>query len=63
MKRLIDVAVAIFALLVLVPVIIGIAILVRGALGSPVFFRQQRAGFHGNPFYLIKFRTMLDKQV
>ncbi len=37
---------------------IGIAILVRWKLGSPVFFRQQRAGLHGKPFALIKFRTM-----
>ena len=37
---------------------IGVAILVRWRLGSPVFFRQQRAGFEGRPFCLIKFRTM-----
>ena len=61
MKRLIDVVVSLLALLALLPLMIGIAILVRWQLGRPVFFRQQRPGLHGAPFSLIKFRTMLDE--
>lgn len=59
MKRLIDVVLSFLALLLLLPVMIVTAVLVRWRLGSPVFFRQQRAGLHGKPFYLVKFRTML----
>ncbi len=61
MKRLIDVVLSFLALLLLLPVMIVIAVLVRWRLGSPVFFRQQRPGLHGKPFYLVKFRTMLDE--
>ena len=58
-KRLADVVVSLVALLVLSPLMICIAILVRWKLGSPVFFRQQRPGLHGEPFTLVKFRTMM----
>jgi lipopolysaccharide/colanic/teichoic acid biosynthesis glycosyltransferase len=61
MKRLVDVVLSLSALLVLSPLMIGIAILVHWKLGSPVFFRQQRPGLHGKPFHLIKFRTMIDE--
>jgi len=61
MKRLIDVVLSLSALLVLSPLMIFIAILVRWKLGSPVFFRQQRPGLQGKPFHLIKFRTMIDE--
>jgi len=62
MKRLIDIIVSLVALLVLLPLMIGIVILVRWQLGGPVFFCQQRAGLHGAPFRLIKFRTMIDER-
>jgi lipopolysaccharide/colanic/teichoic acid biosynthesis glycosyltransferase len=61
-KRLLDVAVAFLALLVLSPLLLLIAVLVRLALGSPVLFRQQRAGWNGKPFTILKFRSMTDKQ-
>lgn len=48
------------ALLVLSPVLLGVAYMVRKNLGSPVLFRQVRPGMHGKPFEMIKFRTMLD---
>ncbi len=35
-----------------------IAVVVRLALGAPIFFRQQRPGLHGKPFTILKFRTM-----
>jgi len=60
MKRVIDVVIALTALVVLSPVLVIIAIIVRWQLGSPVFYVQQRAGRHGRPFRLVKFRTMLD---
>lgn len=58
MKRLIDVAVSLVAILVLLPIMIVIALLVRWNFGSPVFFRQKRPGLHGECFELVKFRTM-----
>lgn len=60
MKRLVDVVGAGVGLVVLSPVIAVVAVLVRWRLGSPVLFRQERAGLHGRPFQLTKFRTMTD---
>ena len=58
LKRCFDIAVAGLALLVLSPLLILVAIAIRGVLGSPVLFRQRRPGWRGRPFELIKFRTM-----
>ena len=60
MKRAIDVVVAAAGLVVLSPVLAVLAVLVRVRLGSPVLFRQERAGMDGQPFVLAKFRTMTD---
>ncbi|MFA7580136.1 sugar transferase [Castellaniella sp.] len=60
MKRLLDVVGAAVGLLVLSPLLLVVAVLIRWQLGSPVFFRQMRPGLHGKPFELIKFRTMRD---
>ena len=60
MKRLFDLVVALVALLVLLPVLLSIAALVRLNLGAPVLFRQVRPGLHGQPFEMVKFRTMTD---
>jgi len=60
MKRLFDIAAALAALLILSPVILVVAFLVRRKLGSPVFFRQTRPGLNAKPFQMIKFRTMRD---
>jgi len=59
-KRLLDIALAFIALALLLPVIALLALLVRIRLGSPVLFRQTRPGRHGQPFEMVKFRTMLD---
>lgn len=59
-KRLLDVVVAGAALVLLAPVMAVLAVLVLLKLGSPVLFRQERAGLHGEPFVLTKFRTMTD---
>ena len=55
-----DVFLAAFALVVLSPVLLVVAILVRTKLGSPVIFKQERAGKDGKPFYMYKFRSMSD---
>ncbi|MEU5908106.1 sugar transferase [Micromonospora sp. NPDC047467] len=57
-KRVIDVVVAAVALILVTPVLIVGAALVAVGLGRPVLFRQCRAGLHGQPFELVKFRTM-----
>jgi sugar transferase EpsL len=57
-KRLFDLTLAIVALLLIGPVFVGLIVLVRIFLGSPVFFRQVRPGLHGKPFTMLKFRTM-----
>ncbi|MFC1536571.1 sugar transferase [Pseudomonadota bacterium] len=60
MKRLFDLFAVISGLLVLWPLLLLLALLVRIKLGSPVLFRQQRPGLHGVPFFIYKFRTMTD---
>lgn len=59
-KRAFDLAVAIPAAIVLIPVFIIIAFLVRWRLGSPILFKQMRPGLWENPFTILKFRTMTD---
>jgi sugar transferase EpsL len=61
MKRLFDLALSIFTLFSLTPLVLIIAVLVRMRIGSPVFFRQERPGLHGKPFTIYKFRTMTDE--
>ena len=57
-KRAFDLTVAALLLAVSLPIQLGAAIAVRMRLGSPVLFRQTRPGLHGQPFELVKFRTM-----
>ncbi len=59
-KRVFDFLVALSALLVLSPVLLCLAVLVRVKLGSPILFKQQRPGLGGKPFYMAKFRSMTD---
>lgn len=58
-KRSIDVALAVVALIVSSPLLLAVAVAIRLRDGSPVFFRQTRIGLHGRPFRLVKFRTMV----
>jgi sugar transferase EpsL len=58
MKRLFDLMVTLLALILLSPLLVVVALLVRWRLGAPVLFRQQRVGYQGRPFWLVKFRTM-----
>jgi len=59
-KRLVDIIAALVLLLILWPVLLLVAAVVRVKMGSPVFFRQQRPGYREKPFFLLKFRTMTD---
>jgi lipopolysaccharide/colanic/teichoic acid biosynthesis glycosyltransferase len=59
-KRLFDVVAAALLLVVLSPVLLVVAVLVRIRLGAPVIYRQVRPGLHGRPFTIYKFRTMVD---
>jgi len=59
-KRMFDLLAAVPILILLTPVLAVLALLVRVKLGAPVFFRQQRPGLHGQPFQMVKFRTMTD---
>ena len=60
-KRGIDVILAIVALIVLSPVLIVVAILVKKKLGSPVIFQQERPGKEGKIFSMYKFRSMTNE--
>ncbi|HEX2433129.1 MAG TPA: sugar transferase [Gaiellaceae bacterium] len=60
MRRLIDVVGAGFLTVLLSPVLAGLAAAIRFTMGSPVFFRQLRPGYKGQPFEVVKFRTMKD---
>jgi exopolysaccharide biosynthesis polyprenyl glycosylphosphotransferase len=58
LKRLIDVMVSIFVILVFWPIYLVLAILVKLDSKGPVFYNQERIGFRGKPFKIHKFRTM-----
>ncbi|WP_227394774.1 sugar transferase [Jeotgalibacillus aurantiacus] len=62
MKRSIDLVIAVAAFIILFPffIILWAAIVVK--LGAPAFFIQERAGLHGTPFMLYKFRTMTSEK-
>ncbi len=59
-KRIFDLLLSSLGLVILSPVLLLVAILVRIYHGSPVIFTQKRPGFKGTPFYIYKFRTMTD---
>ena len=62
LKRVFDVVCSFLALIVLAPLLLIIALLVRIKLGSPVIFKQKRPGLHEKIFTLYKFRTMTDQK-
>ncbi len=61
-KRPMDFILSLFASIVLSPIIIIVAILVRIKLGSPIIFKQKRPGLNEKIFTLYKFRTMTDER-
>ena len=58
-KRLVDILVACILLVLLAPVLLVVAALVRINMGRPILFKQTRIGYRGRPFSILKFRTML----
>lgn len=61
-KRILDVIISAVTLLLLSPVLLITALLVRVKLGSPVIFEQERPGLNGKIFKMYKFRTMTDER-
>ena len=61
-KRILDFLLSLIAIIILSPVFLIVAILVRIKLGSPVIFKQERPGKNEKIFTLYKFRTMTDKK-
>jgi len=60
-KRLFDLTFALIALVILSPIILVTAILVRIFIGTPILFKQQRPGYKGHPFFIYKFRSMANR--
>src|SRR5699024_448991 len=60
-KRFLDIIVSLASIIVLSPIMLVIAVLVRINLGSPIIFTQKRAGLHGKVFTLYKFRSMTNE--
>lgn len=61
-KRPMDIILSLIAIVVLAPVLLLVAVLVRKKLGKPVLFTQKRPGLHEKIFKLYKFRSMTDKR-
>lgn len=61
-KRPMDFMLSLIAIIVLSPILLVVAILVRTKLGSPVLFKQKRPGLNEEIFLMYKFRTMTDER-
>ncbi len=61
-KRMLDIVISLAALVILSPVLLIVALLVRVKLGSPVIFHQDRPGYREKVFKLCKFRSMTDER-
>lgn len=61
-KRMLDFILSLISIIILSPVLIVVAILVRTKIGSPVIFKQKRPGLNEKIFTLYKFRTMTDER-
>lgn len=63
-KRLLDIIISVFALILFSPILLILAVLIRITLGAPIIFKQKRPGKNGKIFEIYKFRTMnSDKDV
>jgi exopolysaccharide biosynthesis polyprenyl glycosylphosphotransferase len=58
-KRLFDIISSAAGLLVLSPLLVTVAILIKLTSRGPIFFKQKRVGLHGKPFNMLKFRSMV----
>lgn len=61
-KRFFDIAISLCSLIILSPILLIVAVLVRVKLGSPVIFHQERPGYSEKVFKLCKFRSMTDER-
>jgi len=61
-KRIMDITCSIIAIILLSPVLLIVAIMVKTKLGSPVLFKQNRPGLNEKIFTMMKFRTMTDER-
>jgi len=61
-KRIIDFTLSLCGMILLSPILLIIAVLVRTKLGAPILFKQERPGINGEVFTMYKFRTMTDKK-
>ena len=59
-KRMVDILASIISIVILMPLFIVLAILVKASSPGPIFFTQERIGKNGKPFKIIKFRTMYE---
>ena len=59
-KRVFDLTLTVPVFVLTLPIQAATALAIRVRLGSPVLFRQTRPGLHGEPFVMVKFRTMLN---
>lgn len=62
MKRIFDFVISLITLILLAPIIIITALLIKWKIGSPVLFKQSRPGLNGKVFMVYKFRTMTDER-
>lgn len=62
MKRLFDIIVSFFLIVLLLPLFLIVTVLVRVKLGTPILFKQVRPGFNEKPFTLFKYRTMTNER-
>ncbi|SMF34246.1 sugar transferase [Desulfovibrio gilichinskyi] len=60
LKRAFDLAVAIPAFIIFLPVLVILAVAIYRKMGGGIFFLQRRPGLHGKPFNILKFKTMSD---
>lgn len=59
-KRVFDLLLLVISSFFVIPLMCVLFVVLRIAMGSPVFFKQVRPGRYGKPFLMVKFRTMLD---
>lgn len=62
LKRVFDLVLTVPGVLVISPLLLVLALMVRLKHGSPILFCQTRPGLHGEPFKMYKFRTMTDER-
>ena len=62
LKRAVDIVISIIALVLLFPILLGIALILLFTQGRPVFFIQLRPGLHGRAFRMIKFASMTNER-